>query len=264
MPSASEIHATFSRNLRQLVAERGVRVASLCRAIGVNRTQFNRYLSGQTNPRPEVLHRICSYFGVDGRIILEPLDQIREADAVAEKSSMQQLNQFLVNDPTFLVRRNPPPSGIHTYWQTSSSRSGWANSYTVRIFEMSGATVLRGFSDKGLDGTETGTTKRVDRHEIRSLMVELADGLIAYTFLANGDRASFSFFNHPLLATRPVYPGVTMFGRPVSPQVGRIQRCALEILPQDRRLLECLRQRGGKPVADLAPHLQDLLISEVC
>ena len=35
--------------------------------------QFNRYMSGYSFPKPNVLEKICNYFQVDARIILEEL-----------------------------------------------------------------------------------------------------------------------------------------------------------------------------------------------
>ena len=40
---------------------------------GYNRVQFNRYMSGHSFPKPNVLQQICDYFLVDSRIYLEPL-----------------------------------------------------------------------------------------------------------------------------------------------------------------------------------------------
>lgn len=70
--SPSELRRVFAENLKMLV-EREPSVASAAREIGINRTQFNRYLAGASFPTPDVLHRICQRYGVDARILLEPL-----------------------------------------------------------------------------------------------------------------------------------------------------------------------------------------------
>src|SRR6056297_2884283 len=69
--------AILGKNLRDLIEEKGISVAGLCRQLGINRTQFNRYLSGESFPRPDILARICNYFEVDARILLEPVGRIR-------------------------------------------------------------------------------------------------------------------------------------------------------------------------------------------
>ena len=67
-PSPAELRSMLGANLRRLT--RGaVSISALCRDLGINRTQFNRYLAGESFPRPDVLHRICSFFDVDARIL---------------------------------------------------------------------------------------------------------------------------------------------------------------------------------------------------
>src|SRR5680860_341270 len=66
----AQLRAIFGDNLRALSADYPS-VAGLCRDLGINRTQFNRYLTGESFPRPDVLHRICQFFGTDARILLE-------------------------------------------------------------------------------------------------------------------------------------------------------------------------------------------------
>ena len=58
-------------------------VAEVCRLIGINRQQFNKYLGGTSQPSVRTLRRICDFFGVDETEIflppaeLEPLVRIR-------------------------------------------------------------------------------------------------------------------------------------------------------------------------------------------
>ena len=40
----------------------------------MNRTQYNRYLGGESHPRPEVLKVIVEYFSVDANILLREID----------------------------------------------------------------------------------------------------------------------------------------------------------------------------------------------
>lgn len=73
--SPDELRDMFGANLKRL-AQNYPSVSELCRQLGINRTQFNRYLSGESFPRPDVLDRICRFFDVDARILLKPLDEI--------------------------------------------------------------------------------------------------------------------------------------------------------------------------------------------
>lgn len=70
------ISAIFAKNLQDLVSDRAS-ISSVCRDLDINRTQFNRYLSGESHPRPEVLAKICDYFDYDARILLTPLAEIQ-------------------------------------------------------------------------------------------------------------------------------------------------------------------------------------------
>lgn len=73
MTGVSEV---FARNLRELMSDQPS-ISAVCRALDVNRTQFNRYLTGESHPRPEVLAKICDFFDYDARILLTPLAEIR-------------------------------------------------------------------------------------------------------------------------------------------------------------------------------------------
>lgn len=61
----------FSLNLRSLCAERGS-IAQVCREIGINRQQFNRYLSGQGLPAAHNMRRIAKYFGLNESDLFKP------------------------------------------------------------------------------------------------------------------------------------------------------------------------------------------------
>ncbi|WP_291732197.1 helix-turn-helix transcriptional regulator [Leisingera sp. F5] len=54
---------SFSENLRSLCAEHGS-IAQICREIGINRQQFNRYLNGSSLPAAHNLRRIARYFSI--------------------------------------------------------------------------------------------------------------------------------------------------------------------------------------------------------
>lgn len=64
-----ETREALSANLKLLCKDEPS-ISHVCREMGVNRTQFNRYLFGETLPRADVLARICKYFDVDESIIL--------------------------------------------------------------------------------------------------------------------------------------------------------------------------------------------------
>lgn len=75
--SPQEIRAILSENLKQLVS-REPSVSQLCRDLDINRSQFNRYLSGEAYPRPDILEKICAHFDTDARILHRSLDELAE------------------------------------------------------------------------------------------------------------------------------------------------------------------------------------------
>lgn len=49
-------------------------IAEVCRRLEINRSQFNRYLSGRFRPRHSVLRRMCVLFGVEEHELFLPHD----------------------------------------------------------------------------------------------------------------------------------------------------------------------------------------------
>ena len=61
----------FADNLREQ-CKRYPSIAEVCRGIGINRQQFNRYLAGQALPNASTLRKICTFFGTTEQILLSP------------------------------------------------------------------------------------------------------------------------------------------------------------------------------------------------
>ena len=259
MSSTRELYGIFADNLRILT--QGQRsISELCRELGVNRTQFNRYLSGQASPRPEVLQRICSHFDVDGRILLEPLHRLTDTRA-AQAQPFNAIFDYLYRGRELLALRSPPPEGIHRYWQRSSLNKDWVNSYTVRLFWQQGAMMFRALEDPGRDGNPA-IPGRPGR-DIRGWLMDQDDGIVMQAFQPAGKRLSFSFLSYPALSDSQVYPGLVMISRPAMRQVTRIEHCALELLPQGDKLMPNLRKRGGCWADQLTGELRSVLSGAV-
>jgi transcriptional regulator with XRE-family HTH domain len=62
----STVYRKFADNLMRLALERGS-IAEVCRAIGINRQQFNKYLSGTVLPNQSTLSRLARYFDLTER-----------------------------------------------------------------------------------------------------------------------------------------------------------------------------------------------------
>ena len=67
----------FPRNLR-LLCSFYRSIADVCRRMGVNRAQFNKYLNGDSRPSNFTLNKICNFFGVEAHEILMPHEQFSQ------------------------------------------------------------------------------------------------------------------------------------------------------------------------------------------
>lgn len=113
----AELRQVFSRNLRLLVQSENS-VAEFCRNIAINRTQFNRYLSGEAFPRPDVLYKICRHFDVDARILLQPLETLREADVLPD--ALAPIGSALLNSGLIEVDAKRLVPGHYVFYRLSS------------------------------------------------------------------------------------------------------------------------------------------------
>ncbi|WP_264211269.1 helix-turn-helix transcriptional regulator [Leisingera thetidis] len=97
--------ADFSSNLRRLCADTGS-IAQVCREIGINRQQFNRYLNGHGLPSAHNLHRIARYFGLQEEDLFAPHQDFRRQRGAAQAVSAPAL-QFssLFRDQARHLRR---------------------------------------------------------------------------------------------------------------------------------------------------------------
>jgi transcriptional regulator with XRE-family HTH domain len=87
--------AAFHHKLRQLCG-REHSISEVCRRIGINRQQFNKYLAGATLPSRRTLLRICDFFGVSEADFLSsaPLPEARiDRDADPVRRALQQARQ---------------------------------------------------------------------------------------------------------------------------------------------------------------------------
>ena len=67
----------FAENLRRLVRARG-NIADVCRRLGINRQQFNKYLSAKHVPSQANINAICDFFRITYRNIISEDMEIPE------------------------------------------------------------------------------------------------------------------------------------------------------------------------------------------
>lgn len=159
--SPDALRRVFGRNLREL-SRRCVSISQLCRDLGINRTQFNRYLNGEAFPRPDILSKICTYFEVDARILLEPLEALSRPPELPSWASIGAVLKATAVRP---VDRDILPDGLYLHYRRSYFVGDALSSSMVKINRDAGGNVrVRGFISRGVaDGLGVGTSARMRR-----------------------------------------------------------------------------------------------------
>lgn len=67
----------FSQNLRYLCSYYKS-TSEVCRRVGINRQQFNKYLTGDSRPSNRTMRIICDFFGVEEYEILSPAGVLKD------------------------------------------------------------------------------------------------------------------------------------------------------------------------------------------
>ncbi|MGK7653099.1 helix-turn-helix domain-containing protein [Roseovarius sp. B08] len=182
------LRGIFGRNL-QILSAPYRSVSGLCRDIGINRTQFNRYLSGESFPRPDLLHRICEFFNVDARILLEPVEAIFTTSP--ELLGHAFLSDFFGTAPT-AVPEEMFPSGFYSFVRRSFIDDSLFTIGLVHVHREAPYTFMRGFEPRDAMRSQGLSTEPANR-EFRGLVMRQEEGVAALVTHRNSLACSFNF-----------------------------------------------------------------------
>ena len=254
-PNPAMLRGIFGQNLRGLSAAYPS-VAGLCRDLGINRTQFNRYLSGESFPRPDVLHHICTFFGVDARILLEPVGDIMPA--AFDLINHPVLKGFFGQEAIQIDERLFP-SGFYRFIRRSFIGTDDFMVGLVFVSRDGGYTFLRGYEPLQAIRKQ-GLSSNPRAREFRGLVMRQEEGVMAVVTHRTALACSFNFltpetsFQSNLwegYATRTVREKVT--GR-------RATRMVYEHLGQNRSaIFHTARTAGLISAKDVPPFHMRLL-----
>lgn len=245
-----ELRRMFGANLR-ILCNQYPSVSKLCRDLGINRTQFNRYLSGESFPRPDVLYRICQFFDMDARILLEPIETLSSGYGILNHPVIKDF----VGTGTDEVPQDVLPDGFFRFTRRSFTDDALIVAGLVYVFRKDGYTFLRGFEVKDLL-RQQGMSVDVPNREFRGIILPQEDGVAAVVshrntinYLARVGGFQNNFWCG--YATRPVRESV----------IGcRAARLVYEHLGRDTSLvLAAARSSGFVSVDDLPPYHRKLL-----
>ncbi len=241
------LRGIFGQNLKTLTAPYGS-VSALCRELGINRTQFNRYLSGESFPRPDVLHQICRFFNVDARILLEPVEAIYTTSP--ELLSHPCLSGFFGSGPT-AVPEDAFPSGFYSFVRRSFIDDALFTIGLVYVHREEPYTFLRGFEPRDALRSQ-GLSTAAGSREYRGLVMRQEEGVMALVTHRSSLACSFNFLTRETSFQSNIWEGYAT--RTVREKVTgrRAARMVYEYLgPGLQRALPVARRAGLAALEDI-------------
>lgn len=255
--SPAQLRSMFGANLRQLSADYPS-ISALARELGINRTQFNRYLSGESFPRPDVLSRICDFFGVDARVLLEPVEQISSgSDALSSKY----LSQFM-GETSQLISEADFPSGFYCFSRRSFVKEDEFVRGLAYVKRVGGNTVIRGYEPKAAMAMQ-GIPPAPSAREYRGYVQKVEDGVAILASRRNGLTASINFLNRVTSFENNFWVGYVARTVRENASSTRMTRLVYEHIGNDLgRALTLARSAGFCSFDELIPFHQRLLQPE--
>ena len=252
-PNPAELRMILARNLQQLMADTG-NVSELCRQIGVNRTQFNRYLAGTAFPRPDVLHRICRHFDVDANILLNPLNppsrtappQPMLAEAWAPPST-RPFDHYLM------------PDGLYRYWRKSFRQPQRAYLGMALITTKGDTKLWKGY-DLHDQPMRSGGVRFARSSRYDGQLIQQFDGVTLVSKTPYSDVMNLTYFEYGLDGLMDYFSGISFITRRRLPDSNRFSAIVLQKLPRNTKaVLACARRCGSHDMKDLLPVIQNAL-----
>lgn len=235
-----EIRNIFGANLRQMSGTYPS-IAGLCRELGINRTQYNRYLSGESFPRPDVLHRICQFFGTDARILLEPVDKIRPGGNDLLHHPV--ISQYIGRSAT-QVEEDEFPSGFYRFTRISFTDGSKAVLGLIYIMRSDGYTFLRGFEPREAM-RQQGLPENNFTREFRGIVLTQEAGVAALVARKGAVTCSFNFLAKVATYNDNYWEGYTTRTIRESISGPRVARLVYEYLGKDTHLVLDSARRAG-------------------
>lgn len=253
----AELRNMFGANLRQL-SRQYRSISELSRKLGINRTQFNRYLSGESFPRPDVLDRICRFFEVDARILLDPVDSLSKAGQVVNGAF---LADFLGRGVVQLGEEFFP-SGFYRFARRSFINSDKFVIGLVYVFRQDGIAYVKGFEAKeAMLSQGLPTTPAV--REFRGYVSSHEDGIAFMIARRNSMTSSFNYLARVASLENNFWSGYVARTVREGSAGERVTRMVYEHLGRDtRQILATARSAGFTTQEALLPYYRHLLVPD--
>lgn len=114
-------------------------IAEVCRRLSVNRSQFNRYLNGQTLPSLRLMRKMCDFFGIEEAELLMPHGQFKELIRLKPQGAgIQMERNVVVTRGEQILQMSRPKldaySGFYFTYYNSMSNPGKILKGLTRIY----------------------------------------------------------------------------------------------------------------------------------
>jgi transcriptional regulator with XRE-family HTH domain len=250
--SPADLRNMFGANLRVL-SQDYPSISDLARKLGINRTQFNRYLSGESFPRPDVLDRICTFFKVDARILLEPVDCLSPtADALTSPFLADYVGQGLhqVTEDVF-------PSGFYRFSRKSFLDEDVFVLGLLFVFRRNGATFVRGYESREAMRAQ-GLPNDSRAREYRGLALREESGVTMLISRKGTMTCSFNFLSRVASFNNNFWVGYSTRTIPETLSSSRALRLVYEHIPNEwSQVMAAAREVGFARREELHPfHLR--------
>ena len=210
-----------------------------------------RNLSGESFPRPDVLFKICRYFKVDARIILEPLENIG-TDSPALLTHPE-ISDFLSPGVSQLPEQMFP-SGFYQFARRSFLDETQFVLGLVYVYRKDNAVFLRGFEAKEAMAQQ-GLPIDVQTREFRGLLLAQEGGIAGLVSRRNSLTTSFNFLAQIASFQNNYWVGYTVRTVRESMTGSRAARLVYEYLGRDTaKVLAAARRAGFCAAKDLVPY----------
>lgn len=244
----------FGENLR-LLSRQYPSISELSRRLGINRTQFNRYLSGESFPRPDVLERICVFFDVDARILLDPVEQIPSQGQILNGPVLSEFFGPGVND----LPEDAFPSGFYRFSRRSFVNETQFIVGLVYVYRLEGQTYVRGYEAKDAMAQQ-GLPTDARTREFRGFVTRQEDGVALVISRRKAMTCSFNYLSRVASFENNFWVGYVTRTVRESVTGTRAARMVYEHLGSDSHsIFQAARTSGFVSEEDLMPFHRRLL-----
>lgn len=261
-------HLIFERNLRQPCKRVGT-IAEVADHLDVNRVQMNLILNGESFPKPGLMKRICDYFQVDARILLQPLSELENGVPSSLKANMRMAAalDYALYGKDFTVsaddEANIIPDGLHLLLRPSFLWRDTIWVSMVRFFSRNDVRLVRGI-DPVAKGMNRSDAVPIRSREFRGAATRTTDGIsFIYTSNLPNSILGVDHFTTRSLRTYGFLTGRCMFMSPSNPIDRSVVPCILQPLEQNTaEILRTARQAGFRDLSEVPSRYHATLLAK--